>query len=127
MLTDRWSPDAPWCHDVMDTILDLLRPHRTWYAAVHLGGPWAPLLAICVLGIAMVLISLVLDQPRGLAGVAIYCACLALILLRDWIFPAADIRIEPSRPQVAAPGGWPPRPAGATDAPPAIQLVNDRG
>ena len=112
------APGAPWCHDVMDTVLDLLRPHRTWYAAVHLGGPWAPLLAMGVLGIAVVVGNVVLP-PWGLVDFTIYFACLALLLLRDWIFPAADIRVEPSRPQVAAPGGWPPD-RGA-DAPPARQ------
>ena len=102
------APEAAWCHDVMDTVLGLLRPHRTWYAAVHLGGPWTPLLAMGVLVIVAVVRTLVLGPPPGLADFAIYFACLALFLLRDWIFPAADIRVEPSRPQIAAPGGWPP-------------------
>ena len=118
------APEAAWCHDVMDTVLDLLRPHRTWHAAAHLGGPWAPLWAMGALVAMLVVCSLVLDRPWGPVGFAIYFAGLALLLLRDWLFPAADIRVEPRRPQVAAPGGWPP--AGGTDAP-AIRLVNDRG
>ena len=119
------APEAPWCHDVMDTVLDLLRPHRTWHAAVHLGGPLAPLWAIGVLGIATVVCNAVLEQPWGFASVPVYFACLALLLMRDWLFPAADIRVEPRRPQVAAPGGWPP--AAGAEAGPAIRLVNDRG
>ena len=68
--------------------------------------------------------NLVLKPPPGLADFTIYFACLALFLLRDWLFPAADIRVAPSCPQIAAPGGWPPdRDADA----PTIQLVNDRG
>ena len=86
------APEAPWCHDMMDTILDLLRPHRTWYAAVHLGGPWTPLWAMGVLTAMLVVCSFVLDRPWGPAGFTIYFAGLALLLLRDWIFPAADIR-----------------------------------
>ena len=78
-----------------------------------------------VLVIAAVVRNLVREPPPGLADFTIYFACLALFLLRDWIFPAADIRVEPSRPQVSASGGWPPD-RGA-DAPPAIQLGNDRG
>ncbi len=118
------APEAPWCHEVMDTVLGLLRPHRTWHAAVHLGGPRALLLAMCGLVLAPLVRNFVLDRPWGFPDFAIYFACLALLLLRDWLFPAADIRVEPCRPQVAAPGGWPP--AGNTDAPPAIRLVNDR-
>ena len=69
-----------------------------------------------VLVIAAVVRSLVLEPPWGAPDLTIYFACLVLILLRDWIFPAADIRVEPRRPQVSAPGGWPPD-CGA-DAPP---------
>ena len=119
------APEAPWCHDVMDTVLDLLRPHRTWYAAVHLGGPWMPPLAMVALAVTLIVSNLVLDPSWGPAGFAIYFAGLALLLLRDWIFPAADIRVEPRRPQLGAPGGW--RPERSADAPPSIQLVNDRG
>ena len=106
-------------------LLDLLRPHRTWYAAVHLGGPWMPPLAMGALAVMLIVCNLVLDRSWGSAGYAIYFAGLALLLARDWIFPAADIRVEPRRPQLAAPGGW--RPERGADAPPAIQLVNDRG
>ncbi len=122
---DVSAPEAAWCHDVMDTILDLLRPHRTWYAAVHLGGPWMPPLAMVALAVTLVVGNLVLDPSWGPAGFAIYFAGLALLLARDWIFPAADIRVEPRRPQLGAPGGW--RPERGADAPPAIQLANDRG
>ena len=104
----------------MDTVFDLLRPHRTWYAAVHLGGPWMPPLAMGVLAVTLVVGNLVLDPSWGPAGFAIYFAGLALLLARDWIFPAADIRVEPRRPQLGAPGGW--RPERGADAPPAIQL-----
>lgn len=99
--------------------------HRTWYAAVHLGGPWTPLLAMGVLAATLVACNLVLDRPWGPVGFAIYLAGLALLLMRDRAFPVADIRIASSRPQVAAPGGWPQD--GGTDASPTIQLVNDRG
>ena len=119
------APEARWCHDVMDTVLDVLRPHRTWYAALYLGGPWMPLLAMGALAVTLVVSNLVLDRPWGPAGFAIYFAGLALLLLRDWMFPAADIRVEPRLPHVAASGSGPA--AGDTDAPPAIRLVNDRG
>lgn len=123
---DVSAPEAPWCHDVMDTVFDLLRPHRTWYAAVHLGGPWMPPLAMGALAVTLVAGNLVLDRSWGPAGFAIYFAGLALLLARDWIFPAADIRVEPRRPQLGAPGGW--RPDRGADAPgPVIQSVNDRG
>ena len=108
------APEAHWCHDVVDTVLDLLRPHTTWYAIVHRGDHWAQLLAIGVLIIAAVVYDLVLEQPWGLADVPIYFACLVLVLLRDWILPAADIRVEPRHPRVAVRESGPP--AGGTDA-----------
>ena len=90
-----------------------------------MGGSWTPLLAMGVLAVTLVASSLVLGRSWGPAGFAVYFAGLALLLARDWIFPAADIRVEPRRPQLGAPGGW--RPERGADAPPAIQLVNDRG
>ena len=33
------AADAAWCREVVDTVLELLRPHTPWYAAVHRINP----------------------------------------------------------------------------------------
>ena len=79
-----------------------------------------PLLAMGALAVTLVVSNLALDRPWGPAGFAIYFAGLALLLLRDWMFPAADIRVEPRCPQVAVSVA---RPAGRADAPPPQEVV----
>ena len=63
--------DAEWCREVADAVLEVLRPHRLWYAIVHRGGPWAlPLAAILVLAsVPLVVYGLGFPQ-RGVPAVA---------------------------------------------------------
>ena len=85
--------DAEWCHEVLDTVLNLLRPHAVWYATVYRGGLWAPIWAVLVLGGAVIAASWFL--PRWVPLVlALYLPLLAVVLLRERLFPAADIRVR---------------------------------
>ena len=63
------AADAAWCREVVDTVLELLRPHTPWYAAVHRINPF---------------------PQWSVLAFALYLAFLALILFRERIFPAAD-------------------------------------
>lgn len=98
------AADAEWCREVVDTVLDLLRPHTLWYAIVHRGGFWAPPAAALFLAGVTIIASLVLAQWSVLAF-ALYLALLAVILWRERIFPAADILVR------------------RRDAPPALEVV----
>ena len=52
------AADAAWCREVVDTVLELLRPHTLWYAAVHRISPWAPLAAALLAVVSMPLATL---------------------------------------------------------------------
>ncbi len=85
--------DAEWCREVLDTVLNLLRPHAVWYGTVYRGGLWAPIWAVLVLGGAVIAASWFL--PRWVPVVlALYLPLLAGVVLRERLFPAADIRVR---------------------------------
>lgn len=99
------AADAAWCREVADTVLELLRPHTLWYAAVHRISLWVALAAmIATLGGLPLAISYGSPQWTVLV-VALYLACLVVIAFRDLIFPAADILVRRRGTQSAAPGG----------------------
>ena len=90
------APDIDWCHDVLETVLRLLRPHTAWYAIVHRVGLYGTLCA-CLGMAALAIWANVREYPLGLREVVVYGVSLgvvaALELLRDRIFPAAEIRV----------------------------------
>ena len=95
---------AEWCREVLDTVLNLLRPHTVWYAMVHRHGLGTPIWAALVLGAAWIVASWFL--PRWLPLVmALYLPLLAMILFRERLFPAADIRVRGREAQPVAGGG----------------------
>ena len=90
------APDADWCHDVLETVLRLFRPHTAWYAIVHRVGLYGTLCAC--LGMAAVAIwANIREYPIGFREIAVYGVSLGVIaaleFLRDRIFPAAEIRV----------------------------------
>ena len=93
---DISAPDAAWCHEVLKTVLHLLRPHTAWYAIVHRVGAYGTLCA-CLAMAALATWANVREYPIGLREIVVYGVSLGVIaaleLLRDRIFPAAEIRV----------------------------------
>ena len=54
---------AAWCREVVDTVLELLRPHTLWYAAVHRISPWA-LIAAAILAVVSVPLASIRGFPQ---------------------------------------------------------------
>lgn len=54
---------AAWCREVVDTVLELLRPHTLWYAAVHRISPWA-LIAAAILAVVSVPLASIWGFPQ---------------------------------------------------------------
>ena len=103
------AADAEWCREVVEAVLDLLRPHGPWYAVVHRIGEEGTFHAF--LGVAAVTMWAALRRsPLGFGELAVYLAALALILAleigRRRLFPAADIRVL-RRPSSVPTPGWP--------------------
>ena len=118
------AADAAWCREVVDTVLELLRPHTPWYAAVHRISPWA-LIAAAILAVVSVPLASSWGFPQwSVLAFALYLAFLAVILFRERIFPAADILVRRRGTQPAAPGGGSREPPGGAGGEPARQ---DRG
>ena len=113
------AADAAWCREVADTVLELLRPHTLWYAAVHRISLWVPFAAaIPTLGGMALAISCGSPQWSVLV-VALYLSFVIVTAFREWIFPAADILVRRRGTQPAAPGGAsrePPERAGDESA-----------
>ena len=108
------APDAEWCREVADTVLDLLRPYTLAYAIVHRGG--APYTAIGAVTIATVVSMGVFHEHPWVVSLAfaLQMSFMALILCRDRILPAADIRVRRRLARVSTPesgqaAGGPPR------------------
>ena len=98
------AADAAWCREVVDTVLELLRPHTLWYAAVHRISLWA-LFVAAILALVGVPLASSWGFPVGSAlACALYLACLAVIFFRERIFPAADILVRRRGTQPAVPG-----------------------
>ena len=111
--------DAAWCREVVDTVLELLRPHTLWYAAVHRISLWA-LFAAAILALVGVPLASSWGFPVGSAlACALYLACLAVIFFRERIFPAADILVRRRGTQPAASGGGSREPPGRVGGEPA--------
>ena len=94
--------DAAWCREVVDTVLELLRPHTLWYAAVH--RIWAVTVAALL---ALVSVQLAHSWGFPLVSVlafALYLALMAVFLFPERIFPAADILVRRRGTQPAVPG-----------------------
>ena len=93
---DISAPDVDWCHDVLETVLRLLRPHTAWYAIVHRVGLYGTLCA-CLGMAALAIWANVREYPLGLREIVVYGVSLSVIaaleLLRDRILPAAEIRV----------------------------------
>jgi hypothetical protein len=88
------AADAEWCREVVDAVLDLLRPHTVRYAIVHRGE--APYTAIGVVTLVTV-VSIVGFQQHPwfvFLALALQMSFVALILGRERILPAADIRVR---------------------------------
>ncbi len=103
------APDAAWCREAVDAVLDVFRPHTTWYAVVHrMGMTWPFIVYLGVL--AAVLTGSLREPPMGYGELAVYLVLLATILIvtfwRDRLFPPADIRVERLPANVAMPD-WP--------------------
>ena len=98
------AADAAWCREVVDTVLELLRPHTLWYAAVHRISLWA-----MTAGAVLALVSVPLVYSRGfplgsVLAFALYLALMAVISFPEHIFPAADILVRRRGTQPAVPG-----------------------
>ena len=109
------APDGEWCREVVDAVLDLLRPHHRAYAFTFRGG-WIATLTALILLTAGMLVALI-DEPNWTP----WAVCLTLILLilaRDWLLPTADIRVDKHRARVAQPE-WPTAAGGSRDEPSA--------
>ena len=94
------GPDPGWCHEMVDAVVALLRPHGVWYGAVHRGGFWAPLAALGGVLFALFVshgVTLMLGVPWFWHGVVVGASILVMLVvaLRDSLFPAADIRVIP--------------------------------
>ena len=115
------AADAAWCREVADTVLELLRPHTLWYAAVHRISLWVAFAAmIATLGGLPLAIGFGFPQWSVLV-VALYLSFVVVMTFRERIFPAADILVRRRGTQPAAPGGgsWePPEMAGSEPARP---------
>lgn len=115
------AADAAWCREVADTVLELLRPHTLWYAAVHRISLWVALAAMIATLCGLPLAILYGSPQWTVLLVALYLLFLVVIAFRDLIFPAADILVRRRGTQSAAPGGgrWgPPEMAGSEPARP---------
>ena len=84
---------------MVDAVLELLQPHTAWYAIVHRGRFGAGTVAVGIVTI-VALVAIVYLQ-RVWAVLAFQCALTELILHRDRIFPAADIRVERPHERIA--------------------------
>ena len=98
------APDADWCREAVDAVLDAFRPHTTWYAIVHRMGMTWPFIAY--LGVlAAMLAGTFREPPLGYGELAAYLTLLATIFIvmfwRDRLFPPADIRVERRPAKVA--------------------------
>ena len=118
------AADAAWCREVVDTVLELLRPHTLWYAAVHRISPWAPLAAAIPAVVSMPLAILWGFPLWGVLVFALYLLFLAVLGFRERVFPAADILVRRRGMQPAAPGGGSREPPGRAGGEPERQ---DRG
>ena len=89
------APAAEWCHEVVAAVLEQLRPYRAWYALAHRGGNGAIFLAIGVVACVTLGVLLLLQQVWAtVAALACQSSLTALILSRERLLPAADIRVE---------------------------------
>ena len=92
------APDADWCHEVLETVLHLLRPHTAWYSIVHRVGLIGTFSAYMGLAALAIWASL-RGYPIGFGEIAVYAVSLGVIVtldfLRDRLFPAAEIRVAP--------------------------------
>ena len=108
------APDAEWCREVVDTVLDLLLPYTVRCAILHRGGaPYAAIGAVTV--VTVVSIGVFHEHPWVVfVALALQMSFMALILCRDRMFPAADIRVRRrlapvSTPESGQTPGGPPR------------------
>ncbi len=98
------AADAAWCREVVDTVLELLRPHTLWYAAVHRISLSA-MTAAAVLALVSVPLAYSRGFPLGsVLAFALYLALMAVVLFPERIFPAADILVRRRGTQPAVPG-----------------------
>lgn len=119
------AADAAWCREVADTVLELLRPHTLWYAAVHRISLWVPFAtAIPTLGGMALAIGCGFPQ-WSLLVVALYLSFVVVIAFRERIFPAADILIRRRGTQPAGPGGGTREPPERAGGDPARQDCGD--
>lgn len=90
------APDAGWCHEVLDSVLDRLRPHTAWYAIVHRVGSYGTVFASLGMGAVMIWADLA-GYPIGAVEVAVYGLSLGIVValefFRDRLLPAAEIRV----------------------------------
>ena len=103
------APDADWCREAADAVLDLLRPHTTWYAIVYRMGLTG--LFIAYFGVlAALLAGSLRESALGYGELAAYLTALAAIVAvtfwRERLFPPADIRVE-RLPANVATHDWP--------------------
>ena len=91
------APEAEWCHEVVDAVLEQLRPYRAWYALAHRGG-FGPTFVAVVAVVAVVAILLLQQVWATVAALACQFSLTALILSRDRLLPAADICVERGAP-----------------------------
>ena len=83
------APDVDWCHDVLETVLRLLRPHTAWYAIVHRVGLYGTLCA-CLGMAALAIWANVREYPIGLREIVVYGVSLG-VTRRPGVAPGPDL------------------------------------
>ena len=115
------AADAAWCREMVDTVLELLRPHTLWYAAVHRITPWAPLAAAIPAVVSIPLASIWGFPLWSVLVFTLYLSFLVGFMFREPLFPAADILVRRRGTRPDAPGGGSREPPGGAGGDPARQ------
>ena len=97
------APDAAWCREVVDAVLELLRPHAVWYGIVHRGDPSVMPAAMGAVFLAVAVVSVEVLGWHPAIAFPLWSSFLALAVWQDRIFPAADIRVRRREAQSAPP------------------------
>ena len=106
------APDAAWCREVVDAVLELLRPHAAWYGIVHRGATWVMPAATGAAFLAAAVVSVEVLGWHPAVALPLWSLFLALPMWQDRIFPAADIRVrrrETAPPESGEASGGQPR------------------
>lgn len=108
------APDAAWCREVVDAVLELLRPHAVWYGIVHRGAPWVMPSALGAAFLAAAVVSVEVLGWHPAVALPLWASFLALGMWPNRIFPAADIRVrrreaQPAPPESGQASGGQPR------------------